>query len=220
LAQNPMQGFAATPAERRSVFGRAHVDLNDNLTAYAQATYSNIAVKTRGGYPPAITVWQAYVPNDGLRPLPPGLQDLLNSRTRDPDGPGPLLVGDPTGASAAADPWTIFRGIDFMGGPNEPESVTNAYQLMAGVEGRFSNRDWTWDASARAQRQELVAHLDESHRVAARLQGEIEEPAVEFKRLVDVTNLQCHMVDADQAGFLGGSVGHGRFLVGCGPMAT
>jgi iron complex outermembrane recepter protein len=101
---------------------------------------------TRGGYPPAITVWQAYVPNDGARPLPPGLQALLNSRTRDPDGPGTLQPGDPTGASAAADPWTIFRGIDFMGGPNQPESTTNAYQLMAGVEGRFSNRDWTWDA--------------------------------------------------------------------------
>src|SRR5688572_19956591 len=46
LSQNAMTGFAATPAERRSVFGRAHVDLNDNLTAYAQANYSNISVKT------------------------------------------------------------------------------------------------------------------------------------------------------------------------------
>ncbi len=59
------------------MFGRAHVDLNDNLTAFAQATYSNIKVVTRGGYPPAITVWQAPIPNDGLHPLPPGLQALL-----------------------------------------------------------------------------------------------------------------------------------------------
>ena len=55
--------------------------MNDNLTAFAQATYANSEVTTRGGYPPAITVWQAPVPNDGLRPLPPGLQALLDSRT-------------------------------------------------------------------------------------------------------------------------------------------
>jgi outer membrane cobalamin receptor len=146
LSQVAVTGFAATPAERRSVFGRAHVDLNDNLTAFAQATYSNISVKTRGGYPPAITVWQAPVPNDGLRPLPPGLQALLNSRTRDPDGGGPLQPGDPTGPSAAADPWNLFRGIDFMGGPNEPTNETDAYQVMAGVQGSFTNRDWTWEA--------------------------------------------------------------------------
>ncbi len=119
LSEVTVTGFAATPAERRSVFGRAHVDLNDNLTAFAQANYSNVSVVTGGGYPPAITVWQAPIPNDGLRPLPPGLQALLNSRTRDPDGGGPLQPGDPTGLSAANDPWVLFRGLDFMGGPNQ-----------------------------------------------------------------------------------------------------
>jgi outer membrane receptor protein involved in Fe transport len=146
LSQLSVNGYAATPAERRSVFGRAHVDLNDNLSAFAQANYSNISVKTRGGYPPAITVWQAPIPNDGLRPLPPGLQTLLNSRTYDPDGSGPLQPGDPTGATAAAAPWNIFRGIDWMGTPVEPTTQTDAYQLMAGIQGTFTNRDWTWEA--------------------------------------------------------------------------
>jgi iron complex outermembrane receptor protein len=128
LSQVNVPAFLATPAERRSVFGRARYDMNDNLSAFAQATYSNIAVTTRGGYPPAITVWQAQVPNDGLRPLPTGLQALLDSRPR------------------PAEPWNIFRGIDFMGSPVEPTSETNAYQLMAGVEGSFASRDWTWEA--------------------------------------------------------------------------
>jgi outer membrane receptor protein involved in Fe transport len=162
LAQVGTTGFAATPAERRSVFGRATVDLNDNLTAFAQATYSNVSVETRGGYPPAITVWQAYVPNDANRPLPPGLQDLLNSRTRDPDAGGPLLPGDPSGPSAAADPWTIFRGIDFMGGPNQPVSTTDAYQLMAGVEGQFSNRDWTWEAYVSTGNTSITSYYENS----------------------------------------------------------
>ncbi|HEX7000051.1 MAG TPA: TonB-dependent receptor [Gammaproteobacteria bacterium] len=146
LAQVSVEGFAATPLERRSVFGRATFEMNDNLTAFAQANYSNVEVTTRGGYPPAITVWQAPVPNDGQRALPPGLQALLDSRTLDPDGDGPLLPGDPTGPSAAGQPWNVFRGIDFIGGPEEPTSQTDAYQLIAGVEGTFSNRDWTWEA--------------------------------------------------------------------------
>jgi outer membrane receptor protein involved in Fe transport len=128
LQQVNVEGLASTPSERRSLFGRATIDMNDNLSAFAQATYSNVEVMTRGGYPPAITVWQAAVPNDGQRPLPPGLQALLDSRPR------------PT------EPWNIFRGIDFTGSPQEPTVATDAYQLMAGVEGQFSNRDWTWEA--------------------------------------------------------------------------
>ena len=50
-------------------------------TAFAQANYSNSQVTTRAGYPPAITVWQAAVPNDGLRPLPAGLQQLLDAKS-------------------------------------------------------------------------------------------------------------------------------------------
>jgi outer membrane receptor protein involved in Fe transport len=68
------------------------------------------------------------VPNDGLRTLPAGLQALLNGRPR------------PT------EPWNIYRGIDFTGGPIQPTSQTDAYQLMAGVEGSFKNSDWTWEA--------------------------------------------------------------------------
>jgi outer membrane receptor protein involved in Fe transport len=128
LQQVNVEALASTPSERRSVFGRATFDMNENLTAFAQATYSNVEVMTRGGYPPAITVWQAPVPNDGQRPLPPNLQQLLDSRPR------------PT------EPWNIFRGIDFTGSPQEPTVATDAYQLMAGVEGQFTNRDWTWEA--------------------------------------------------------------------------
>jgi outer membrane receptor protein involved in Fe transport len=146
LQQVNTEAWVSSPAERRSLFGRAKFDLNDNLTAFAQANYSNSQVITRAGYPPAITVWQAAVPNDGLRPLPAGLQQLLDSRTGDPDGAGPLVPGHPSGPSGATQPWNIFRGIDFMGTPYSPTTETDAYQLMVGVEGRFTNRDWTWDA--------------------------------------------------------------------------
>ena len=141
LQQVNTEAWLSSPAERRALFGRATFDMNDNLTAFAQANYSNSQVTTRAGYPPAITVWQAAVPNDGQRPLPPGLQALLDSRTYDPDGTGPLPV-----TSGASLPWNIFRGIDFMGTPYSPTTESDAYQLMVGVEGSFTNRDWTWDA--------------------------------------------------------------------------
>jgi outer membrane receptor protein involved in Fe transport len=166
LQQVNTEAFAATPSERRSVFGRATVDMNDNLTAFAQATYSNVSVTTRGGYPPAITVWQAPIPQDGARPLPPGLLTLLQSRTFgfDPDGAaGPLPAvapGDPTGPSAATAPWNIFRGLDFLSTPIQPTTQTDAYQLTAGIQGRFASRDWTWEAYVSTGDTNILAYYD------------------------------------------------------------
>ena len=52
LGQVSYEGQAASPLTRRSVFGRATHELNDSLSAFAQATYSNVQVTTTGGYPP------------------------------------------------------------------------------------------------------------------------------------------------------------------------
>src|SRR5690606_17603624 len=49
-------GMASTPQERRSLFGRATYEVSENLSAFAQITYSNNVVTTTGGIPPAITV--------------------------------------------------------------------------------------------------------------------------------------------------------------------
>ena len=131
------EAYSSTPLTRRSAFGRAHHDITDNLEAFVQANYSNVDVTTRGGFPPAITVWSAPIPNDGKRYLPAGLQSLLASRTK--------VVNGVT-VSAAADPWTLFRVLDFLGGPNQVETNSSVYQIMAGVDGHLPNRDWTWEA--------------------------------------------------------------------------
>jgi iron complex outermembrane recepter protein len=128
LGQVFTEALASTPLDRRSVFGKAQSALSDNVTAFVQANYSNTKVETRGGYPPAITIWQAPIPNDNNRTLPPGLSSLLATRPT----PG-------------AD-WNLFRVLDFLGGPNRPVTTTDAYQLLGGFEGSFANRDWTWEA--------------------------------------------------------------------------
>jgi outer membrane receptor protein involved in Fe transport len=132
------QGFASTPLERHSAFGRAHYDISDTLEMFVQGNYSSVDVTTTGGFPPAITVWSAAVPNDGKRYIPAALQTLLNSRTK--------TVNGVAGISAAADPWTLFRVLDFLGGPNTVETNSSVYQIMAGVDGHLPNRDWTWEA--------------------------------------------------------------------------
>jgi outer membrane receptor protein involved in Fe transport len=145
LGQVFYEAQASTPLQRRAAFGRATTDINDNLSAFVQANYTSVEVKTTGGFPPAITVWSAPIPNDGRPQVPAALQTLLNSRfTPDPDGPGPLTAGAP--GSAASTDWTLFRVLDFLGGPVKPVSSTDVWQIMAGVEGAFTNRDWTWEA--------------------------------------------------------------------------
>jgi len=137
LGQVFQDAFASTPLERRSAFGRAHHDITGNLEAFVQANYSSVDVTTRGGYPPAITVWSAPIPNDGKRFIPADLQTLLASRTKTVNN---VVV------SAANDPWTMFRVVDFLGGPNQVETNSSVYQIMAGVDGHLPNRDWTWEA--------------------------------------------------------------------------
>jgi outer membrane receptor protein involved in Fe transport len=144
LGQVAYVGQAESPLTRRSLFGRATHELNDNLTAFAQANYASVEVTTTGGYPPAITVWAAPIPHDS-RPIPAALQTLLQSRfTPDPDGPGPGTIGAP--GSAATNQWTLFRVVDFLGDAVTTKTSNDVFQIMAGVEGRFSNRDWTWEA--------------------------------------------------------------------------
>src|SRR5881275_3725454 len=49
---------------------------------------------------------------------------------------------------------------------------------------------------------ELVAHVDKGGALAAAAQIELEDLAVPVQRLVDVADLDRHMVDADQPGLL------------------
>ncbi len=137
--------MASTPQERRSMFGRARYDLTDNITAFAQLTYSSNTVTTTGGIPPAITVWQALVPNDGNRTIPDALQILLDSRQREiRDDEGNVIGVEDLSDSD----WALFRGIDFWGEPFTVDNSNNVYQLMAGLQGTFANSDWTWEAYA------------------------------------------------------------------------
>ena len=127
LTQHFTEGYLSTPLERHSLFFRGTYEIADGISAYMQTNYSHVEVTTRGGIPPAITVWQApSVPRDG-RALPAALNTLLDSRA------------DP------AAPWALFNVLHYNG-PLEAVNVSDVWQFMAGFEGELMDGDWTWDA--------------------------------------------------------------------------
>lgn len=129
LDQQFTQGYLSTPMDRHSLFLKGDYDINDNLNAFVQASYSNVVISQRGGLPPAITGWQAPVPRDG-RTLPNDLNTLLDSRT---------------GAAGAGGEWSYNRVLDFTG-PSEPINTTNTWQFLLGLNGSFDTADITWEA--------------------------------------------------------------------------
>ncbi len=130
LQQIYQDGQLSDSLTRRSAFGKAHVDINDNLRAFVQANFVRSDVSTySAGPPPAVgAAWGGAIPNDGRTNIPAALQTLLDSRTADPTAT-----------------WQLNRGLDFLGqfGPSNSSEV---YQVMAGLEGSMKNRDWTWEA--------------------------------------------------------------------------
>jgi outer membrane receptor protein involved in Fe transport len=127
LSQFFTEGYLSTPLERHSLFLRGTYEIADGISAYMQTNYSHIEVTTRGGIPPAITVWQApAVPRDG-RTLPAALNTILDSRPN-PDNP-----------------WALFNVLHYNG-PLEAKNTSDVWQFMVGFEGELMDGDWTWDA--------------------------------------------------------------------------
>jgi outer membrane receptor protein involved in Fe transport len=148
IEQIYQDGELQSPLTRRSAFGKAHVDVTDHLTAFAQANYVRSEVSTfSAGPPPAVgAAWGGAIPNNPAAPntqIPALLQTLLDSRQFDADGTGPGLPG--AAGSGATQTWQLNRGLDFLG-QFGPTNSSDVYQIMAGFEGDFANRDWTWEA--------------------------------------------------------------------------
>jgi iron complex outermembrane receptor protein len=132
LQQIYQDGALSSPLTRRSAFGKAHVDISDNLRAFVQANFSRTEVQTfSAGPPPAVGgAWGGSIPNPAGAPntqIPGALQTLLDSR------PTPNAN------------WQLNRGLDFLG-QFGPTNSSDVYQIVAGLEGSVKNRDWTWEA--------------------------------------------------------------------------
>jgi outer membrane receptor protein involved in Fe transport len=131
------EGYVSTPLERHSMFGRANYQITDNLDAYVQTSYSNVVVNQRGGFPPALTVWQAPIPVDAATPIPAALASLLASRA--------VVPTAPAGTTGPNSPWSLSQVLDYNG-PINTVNTNDVWQIVAGLKGNVGFRDWTWDA--------------------------------------------------------------------------
>jgi iron complex outermembrane recepter protein len=118
--------IVTTPLERYSLFGNAHFDVNDHVTAFLQANMSSMSVDTLLNYAPATSQWNATIPLDG-RAIPAQLATLLASR------PNPTA------------PYSLSRTLDFAG-PRTTHNSTDMYQVLAGVKGDLFSTNWSYEA--------------------------------------------------------------------------
>jgi iron complex outermembrane receptor protein len=125
LSQNFTDAFISFPMQRHAVFLKGNYEVSDRIGVFAQAQFSSSEVITRGGIPPAITVWQAPIPRDG-RALPADLDFLLDSRDN-PDGD-----------------WSLYDVMAYNG-PIEPVNDTTVRQFIVGIEGEIGDGDTTWE---------------------------------------------------------------------------
>ena len=112
----------------------------DSISVFAQGLFNKSDV---------ISCWhRRRSPNGANVPRNPGLEPaelrtLLDSRQADPDGTGPIPAGPP--GSAANAPYTLARTLYWW--PNRGSANdTEANELVVGIEGKFGETDWTWEA--------------------------------------------------------------------------
>lgn len=139
VSANNLNTIITTPLERYSVFGNAHFDVNDKVTAFMQMNMSSMKVDTLLNYAPATSQWAATIPVD-TRPIPAELATLLASR------PNPTA------------PYTLARTLDFAG-PRTTHNSTDMYQVLAGVKGGLFNTDWSYEAYYSHGRTSIVTEM-------------------------------------------------------------
>ena len=136
-----------SPLTRYSILGRGHYDLTDRIGLFAQATFASTDVRSVGQPSGATGGFAASIPRDADHPVPPELAALLDSRGPnvlsttqfDPNTGLPVVL---TGVDAN---WRLGRTLDFLPS-RQLRNTSGTYQLLAGLNGDFGAREWTWEA--------------------------------------------------------------------------
>jgi outer membrane receptor protein involved in Fe transport len=163
LQQNQPFIVGQLPLDRYSLFTRAHMDLSDNVRIFGQGMVTDTSSQTYGPFTLHIGGWGATVPH-GDQLYAPSVDTLGN--TLAPYLPGGLFglncgpVGGCTKSQAFPKPPEVQMLLDSR--PNReapagivhvpnylgPKTLSNdvtSIQLLAGLEGEFPGRDWTWE---------------------------------------------------------------------------
>jgi outer membrane receptor protein involved in Fe transport len=164
LRENQPRQLAQIPLERYSLFGRAHYDVSENITAFAQVLYSENSTRSVGSDPPMLGGWRTPVPH-GNGIYAPSVDangnTLLDYRAGGRHGLNCPPVGGCTKSQAWPTPPELTALLDSRPNPEGDfdlvQSVvwaggrrsfvdTMSNQIVGGLQGRFGYQDWTWEA--------------------------------------------------------------------------
>jgi outer membrane receptor protein involved in Fe transport len=166
LRENQHTNLAQIPLERYSVFGRGHMDISDSVTAFAQAMYSENSTRATGSDPPMLGGWRSPIPH-GNGIYAPSLLANGNTSLDYQAGGRHGLNCPPVGGCTKSQVWpTPPQLTALLDSRPDPEAVfdvaqsvvwagsrrsyvdTSSLQIIAGLDGEFGFKDWTWEAYA------------------------------------------------------------------------
>ena len=141
--------FITSPINRWSLYGSAHYDITDDLTAYIRATFASTHTATNLFPTPFISGWTTNI--------------AYNPVTDDPNSPGYIApsasgANHPVSAQLAtllnsrastSGPWTLWLiPTANQGGWMPPRSTVDdnqVWQFTSGLKGKLPFKDWTWE---------------------------------------------------------------------------
>lgn len=136
------------PLERYTLFGSAHYDITDGITAYIEGNFTHTHAYAQSFPGTANNIWALTVPYNAANDDPASPTFGADQSNFFPvSGPlAALLNARPAagGVAGTDQPWTLGRGLNFLG-RLYTETNSNIYQLTAGLKGEIGIKDWTWD---------------------------------------------------------------------------
>jgi outer membrane receptor protein involved in Fe transport len=176
IEENHLDALISIPLDRYSVFGRGVYDLTDRVSAFVQANFAETQTETVLVQSLAGGGWSVFIPHGTDRYADsvtgPG-PDGVPGNADDPTNPAYVAGGlygiacAPTGGCTNSEvfptpqeltalldsrlnpnvPWQLNRVTDFLGSRGTSNDITT-YQTIIGLEGSFTERDWTWEVYA------------------------------------------------------------------------
>jgi outer membrane receptor protein involved in Fe transport len=165
--------FLSIPLERYSLFGSTSFKLNDHVSLFTEARFSETTTVAHGTHVGLFNIWAIQVPYNAAyddpasptfgqgpagfahHPVPAQVAALLNSRT----------IANPT-----TSPWAYEGGVDYLPA-YRTDTTSNVFQLIAGLRGDIPFiKDWTWEIYATHGKSNVNAHLPESFLSLSRVQ--------------------------------------------------
>jgi outer membrane receptor protein involved in Fe transport len=164
LIQNRAELTVQLPLNRSSIFGSAHFDISDNVTAYGQGLFTDTSSTAYGTFNAHVGGWGATVPH-GTGIYAPSVD--ANGNTLAPYLPGGLYglncpaTGGCTNSQAFPKPPEVNALLNSRTNPNDVATIYHnpvyqgqkssrndieSYQIIAGLQGKLAKvKDWTWD---------------------------------------------------------------------------